>query len=54
MFYVIREAGFDIGFRPEPYVGSVPIVSRARLLKISPFTLRNPNRYRQRFCLACC
>jgi Disulfide bond chaperones of the HSP33 family len=26
-FYVIREAGFDIGFRPEPYVGSVPIVS---------------------------
>ena len=27
MFYVIREAGFDIGFRPEPYVGSVPIVS---------------------------
>lgn len=27
MFYVIREAGFEIGFRPEPYVGSVPIVS---------------------------
>lgn len=27
MFYVIREAGFDIGFKPEPYVGSVPIVS---------------------------
>lgn len=27
MFYVIREAGFNIGFRPEPYVGSVPIVS---------------------------
>jgi len=27
MMYVIREAGFDIGFRPEPYVGSVPIVS---------------------------
>jgi len=26
-FYVIREAGFDIGFRPDPYVGSVPIVS---------------------------
>ena len=26
-FYVIREAGFAIGFRPEPYVGSVPIVS---------------------------
>ncbi|HLA94132.1 MAG TPA: Hsp33 family molecular chaperone HslO, partial [Pyrinomonadaceae bacterium] len=26
-FYVIREAGFDIGFRPEPYIGSVPIVS---------------------------
>lgn len=26
-FYVIREAGFDIGFRPEPYVGSVPITS---------------------------
>ncbi len=26
-FYVIREAGFDIGLRPEPYVGSVPIVS---------------------------
>jgi molecular chaperone Hsp33 len=26
-FYVIREAGFDLGFRPEPYVGSVPIVS---------------------------
>ena len=27
MFYVIREAGFEIGLRPEPYVGSVPIVS---------------------------
>lgn len=27
MFHIIREAGFDIGFRPEPYVGSVPIVS---------------------------
>lgn len=26
-FWVIREAGFEIGFRPEPYVGSVPIVS---------------------------
>lgn len=26
-FYVIREAGFDIGLRQEPYVGSVPIVS---------------------------
>jgi molecular chaperone Hsp33 len=26
-FYVIRESGFDIGLRPEPYVGSVPIVS---------------------------
>lgn len=26
-FYVIREAGFEIGLRPEPYVGSVPIVS---------------------------
>jgi len=26
-FYVIREAGFEIGFRPEPYIGSVPIVS---------------------------
>lgn len=26
-FYIIREAGFDIGFRPDPYVGSVPIVS---------------------------
>jgi molecular chaperone Hsp33 len=26
-FYVIREAGFEIGFRPEPYVGSVPIIS---------------------------
>lgn len=26
-FYVIRESGFDIGFRPQPYVGSVPIVS---------------------------
>lgn len=27
MFYVIREAGFNVGFRPEPYVGSVPIES---------------------------
>ena len=27
MMYVIREAGFDIGFRPDPYVGSVPIIS---------------------------
>ncbi|HQU84487.1 MAG TPA: Hsp33 family molecular chaperone HslO [Pyrinomonadaceae bacterium] len=27
MFYVIREAGFNVGFRPEPYVGSVPIKS---------------------------
>jgi len=26
-FFVLREAGFEIGFRPEPYVGSVPIVS---------------------------
>jgi molecular chaperone Hsp33 len=26
-FFVIREAGFEIGFRPEPYVGSVPIIS---------------------------
>jgi molecular chaperone Hsp33 len=26
-FYVIRESGFDIGLRPEPYIGSVPIVS---------------------------
>lgn len=26
-FYVIREAGFENGFRPKPYVGSVPIVS---------------------------
>lgn len=26
-FYVIREAGFDIGLHKEPYVGSVPIVS---------------------------
>jgi molecular chaperone Hsp33 len=26
-FYVIRESGFDIGLRSEPYVGSVPIVS---------------------------
>ena len=26
-FYVIREAGFEMGFRPEPYVGSVPVVS---------------------------
>lgn len=27
MLYVMREAGFEIGFRPEPYKGSVPIVS---------------------------
>ena len=27
MFYVIRESGFEIGFRPEPYIGSVPIAS---------------------------
>ena len=27
MFYVIREAGFEIGYRPEPYIGSVPIIS---------------------------
>jgi molecular chaperone Hsp33 len=26
-FYVIREAGFDIGLHKDPYVGSVPIVS---------------------------
>jgi molecular chaperone Hsp33 len=26
-FFVIRESGFDIGLRPEPYIGSVPIVS---------------------------
>ena len=26
-FYVIRESGFDIGLRLDPYVGSVPIVS---------------------------
>lgn len=26
-FYVIRESGFEIGLRPEPYVGSVPLVS---------------------------
>lgn len=26
-FHVIREFGFEIGFRPDPYVGSVPIVS---------------------------
>jgi molecular chaperone Hsp33 len=26
-FYVVREAGFEIGLRPKPYVGSVPIVS---------------------------
>lgn len=26
-FYVVRETGFDIGFRPDPYIGSVPIVS---------------------------
>ena len=24
---MIRESGFEIGFKPEPYVGSVPIVS---------------------------
>ena len=27
MFYVIREAGFDIGLHRDPYVGSVPLVS---------------------------
>lgn len=27
MFYVIRETGFEIGLRPEPYIGSVPITS---------------------------
>ena len=27
MFYVVREAGFDIGLHRDPYVGSVPIVS---------------------------
>lgn len=27
MFNVMREAGFEIGFRPEPYRGSVPLVS---------------------------
>lgn len=27
MLYVMREAGFEIGFRPEPYKGSVPLVS---------------------------
>lgn len=27
MLYVMREAGFEIGFRPEPYRGSVPLVS---------------------------
>jgi molecular chaperone Hsp33 len=27
MFYVIRETGFELGFRPEPYVGAVPITS---------------------------
>lgn len=26
-FYVIREAGFDVGLHREPYVGSVPVVS---------------------------
>lgn len=26
-FYVVREAGFDIGLHRDPYVGSVPIVS---------------------------
>lgn len=26
-FYVIRESGFEIGLRPEPYIGSVPIIS---------------------------
>ena len=27
MIYVIRESGFDLGLRQDPYVGSVPIVS---------------------------
>ena len=27
MFYVIRESGFDVGLRSEPYIGSVPITS---------------------------
>src|SRR5438128_2098276 len=27
MFYVIREAGFDLGLHREPYVGAVPITS---------------------------
>jgi molecular chaperone Hsp33 len=26
-FYVVREAGFDIGLHKDPYVGSVPLVS---------------------------
>ncbi len=26
-FYVIRESGFDLGIKPAPYVGSVPMVS---------------------------
>lgn len=27
MFHVMRESGFELGLRPEPYIGSVPIVS---------------------------
>jgi molecular chaperone Hsp33 len=27
MFYITRESGFDIGFTPEPYRGSVPLTS---------------------------
>jgi molecular chaperone Hsp33 len=27
MFYVTYEAGFEIGFRPEPYRGAVPLIS---------------------------
>ncbi|MDH3493310.1 MAG: Hsp33 family molecular chaperone HslO [Acidobacteriota bacterium] len=27
MFYVIRESGFDVGLRKDPYIGSVPIIS---------------------------
>jgi molecular chaperone Hsp33 len=27
MFHVLREAGFELGLRPEPYRGSVPLVS---------------------------
>lgn len=27
MLYVIRESGFEIGLKPDPYVGTVPIVS---------------------------